>query len=220
VLQGVSEYLEDFLVQINTPVIATTTMTFFNRVIFDIPQLSKFISRTQALRSVKRAELFFNEHSAILSIHRPDSPRGRDRSDIGSSRVCVRCDPFDWKISFLLQMCSQLFPLLSSVERLNIECRDIDPLDDVDHMQWLEIFRPFIAVQSLHIGGLNGFIAPALRELTGVRVMEVLPALHSLFVTDPDPSGSVRQAIEPFITARQLSNRPVTVHRWERVPYV
>ena len=43
---------------------------------------------------------------------------------------------------------------------------------------------PYIAVQILHLLGLDGLIAPALPELAGVRVMEVLPALRSLFVTE------------------------------------
>ena len=222
-LEGVSEYLEDFLVRINTPAISTATITFFNRVIFDIPQLFNFVSRTEGSGSVKRAMLSFDKHLARLSIHRPDSPQGRDPYDDGFPNVCVRCHAFDWKISFLVQICNQLLPLLSSVERLDIEWKDKDPLDwqdDLDHTQWLQIFRPFIAVQSLHIQHLDGLIAPALQELTGVRVMEVLPALRSLFVTDSDPSGSVRQAIQPFITARHLSNQPVAVHRWEEVLYV
>ena len=36
--QGNSEYLEDFLARINTPITTTTKIMFFNRVIFDIPQ--------------------------------------------------------------------------------------------------------------------------------------------------------------------------------------
>jgi hypothetical protein len=103
------------------------------------------------------------------------------------------------------------------VEELTIGYYDQDPLDwqDVDHTQWLEIFRPFIAVQSLDIYGLEEPITPALQELTGTRVMEVLPALRTLGVKDPDESGSVRQALEPFIAARHLSNHPVTVHKGE-----
>ena len=46
--QGVSEYLEDFLVRMNTPVITTTKTTFFDRVIFNIPQLFKFVNRRGA----------------------------------------------------------------------------------------------------------------------------------------------------------------------------
>ncbi|KAI0247868.1 hypothetical protein BJV78DRAFT_1156917 [Lactifluus subvellereus] len=213
--RGVSEYVEDFLVRINTPVLITIEIEFFNRVIFDIPQLFEFVSRTEALGSAKRAELFFTKEFASLVVYHPESPQGRG---LDNTSVRVRCHAFDWQISFLVQICSQLLPHFSSVERLDIECDVTDPLDrqdDMDYRQWLEIFRPFIAVQSLHIPRLDRLIAPALQELTGVRVMEVLPALRSLFLTDPDPSGSVRKAIGPFITARHLSNQPVTVHRWE-----
>ena len=214
---GVSEYLEDFLVRINTPVIVSTMITFFNRVNFHIPQLFKFISRTETHESLKQAHLFFDSRSARLSVSRPDLPRWKGPRFGGFPNVRVRCNAFDWKISFLVQICGQLLPLLSSVERLDIICEvgylpPSDQQDDVDHTQWLEIFRPFIAVQSLHIRGLDALIAPALRELTWVRAMEVLPALCSLFVTDPDTATVVRHAIGPFITARQLSNQPVTVH--------
>ena len=219
--QGVAEYLEDFLVRINTPVITIAMIRFFNRVNFDIPQLCKFISRTVALGSVKRAELAFYEGFATLSIAHPDTPHEFDPEPDGFPHVGVSCNALDWQVSFLVQICSQLLPILSSVEELRIRCRDQNPLDwedDLDHTQWLEIFRPFIAVQSLHIDGLDLLIAPALQELTGVRVMEVLPALRNLFVTNLEPSGSVRQTIEPFITARRLSNQPVTVQQWERAP--
>ena len=208
---GVSEYLEDFLARINTPVIIRTEIMFFNRVIFDIPELFNFVSRTEALEPVKRAALYLDPDIATLSFHHPDS-HGRED---GSPDIGVRCDPFDWKISFLVQICSQLAPLLSSVERLDIWCRkDID-WQDLDHMQWLEFFRPFIAVQNLHVHHRCEVIVPALQELTGVRAMEVLPALRSLFVISVIDRDSVQQAIEPFITARRLSNQPVTIH-WLR----
>jgi hypothetical protein len=83
------------------------------------------------------------------------------------------------------------FPLLPNVERVDIECEDIGPLnwqDDVDHTQWLEFSRPYIRISLSDLLGLDGLIAPALPELTGVRVMEVLPALRSLFVTEDHES--------------------------------
>jgi hypothetical protein len=212
-LQGVTEYLEDFLVRIDTPVLTVVTTRFFNRVNFDIPQLCRFVSRTVALGSVKRAELAFYKYSAELTVAHPRTQQQWDPEEEGFPKVGVSCDVFDWKVSFLVQICSQLWSLLSSVEELKIWSYDQDPLDwqDVDHTQWLEIFRPFIAVQSLDICSLEEPITPALQELTGARVLEVLPALHTLGVKDPDESGSVRQALEPFITARHLSNHPVTV---------
>jgi hypothetical protein len=203
--------LEDFLALINTPVVTTTDITFFNRVVFDIPQLFNFLSRTKALMLSKHVELSFRPDYAVFIVDHPGLPHSY------TSRVNVRCKAYDWKISFFVQICSQLMPLLSGMEELTISCDDIDLSDlpdDLDHTQWLEIFRPFIAVQSLEIRRLDGLVALALQELTGESVMEVLPALRSLVLTDPDPFGSVRQVLEPFITARQLSNQPVTVeHR-------
>jgi hypothetical protein len=70
---GVSEYLEDFLARINTPVITHTDIMFFNRLIFDIPELFNFVSRTEALGSVKRAALYLGPDMATLSFHHPDS---------------------------------------------------------------------------------------------------------------------------------------------------
>ena len=83
------------------------------------------------------------------------------------------------------------------MERLDTECRSIDPLDwqdDVDHTQWLEMFRPFVAVHSLHILSLDEFIAPTLQG--GGESWKCYTAPRGLFVMDPDPSGSVRQVIE------------------------
>ena len=213
---GVNEYLEDFLAQIDTPIISTTTTIFFNRVNFHIPQLLQFVGRAQTLEPFTRAWLSFRPGAARIEFHQSNRPSGEERSfEDAFLIVIVWCDAIDWQLSFFVQICGQLSPLLSSVEWLDIECDAIGPSDwkeGVDDTQWLEIFRPFIAVQSLHIPGLGRLIAPALQELTGVRVIEVLPTLCNLFLTGSDPSGSVRQAIEPFITARQLSNQPVTVY--------
>ena len=57
-------------------------------------------------------------------------------------------------------------------------------------------------------------VAPALQELAEERETEVLPALQGVFLETPNwqPSGSIKEAIEQFITTRQLSDHPVTVH--------
>lgn len=66
-------------------------------------------------------------------------------------------------------------------------------------------------------------IAPALQELVGWRVTEALPALECLFLDGLRASGPVRDAIMPFVSARQLSTHPITAsysdsydeHWWE-----
>jgi hypothetical protein len=59
-------------------------------------------------------------------------------------------------------------------------------------------------------------IAAALKELVGERVTEVLPALQTLVLEEPLPSGPVRETIERFVAARQLAGRPIVIYRWER----
>ncbi|KAH9957744.1 hypothetical protein BGW80DRAFT_1379664 [Lactifluus volemus] len=60
---------------------------------------------------------------------------------------------------------------------------------------------------------LGEIIASALQELTGESVMDALPMLCHLYV--PPPSASTQQAIQSFISSRQRSNHPVTVHLTE-----
>jgi hypothetical protein len=88
----------------------------------------------------------------------------------------------------------------------------------VDNPQWLEIFHAFSALQHMRIPprlGLGEIIASALQELTGERVLDALPMLHHLYLLPP--SAPLQQAIEPFISSRQRSNHPVTVHLTDMV---
>ena len=57
-------------------------------------------------------------------------------------------------------------------------------------------------------------IAPVLRELTGERVRDVLPALESLYVEIMEPLGPVHEALGQFVSARRLSGHPVAFSRW------
>jgi hypothetical protein len=99
-----------------------------------------------------------------------------------------------------------------------LECLDIDIKnwqDDMEDTQWLDLLRPFTSVKDWRLSEYSvPFIAPALQELSGERVTDVLPALQNLFFTGPMPSGPVKEAIQKFIAARQLAGFPVTVrHR-------
>jgi len=83
----------------------------------------------------------------------------------------------------------------------------------MEDTQWLDLLHPFTSVKDLVLSEDSvPFVAPALQELSGERVTEVLPALQNLFFTGPKPSGPVKEALGKFIAARQLSGCPVTVH--------
>jgi hypothetical protein len=104
------------------------------------------------------------------------------------------------------------------VERLEIFERSHSKLkwqDDIEDMQWLDLLRPFTAVEDLYLS--NEFaprIAPYLQELVGGRTTEVLPALQSLFLEKFHPWGPVEEAIGKFAAARQLSNHPVAIKKF------
>jgi hypothetical protein len=218
--EGISEYFEDLVARIETPVICSATISFFNQLVFDIPQLVQFVDRTETLKSFKSAYLFFSDGLARICLRQLDPPGGERSSGDPFLNIVIRCTGLDWQVGFLTQICNQFWPLLYSVELLDIEdegIRSSDWQDVMDKTQWLEFFYPFIAVRGLLIKpGLDALIAPALQELTGDRAMEVLPALDSLFLGVPQSwTSSVWQALGPFINARQLSNRPVTLYRLE-----
>jgi hypothetical protein len=87
---------------------------------------------------------------------------------------------------------------------------------DIENAQWLEVLYPFTAVKNLYLSkNFAPRIAPALQELVGEGVAEVLPALKTLFLAE-QPSGAVLQAIKKFVKARQLSNYPIAVSRWKQ----
>ena len=89
--------------------------------------------------------------------------------------------------------------------------------NEVDSSQWLKLFRRFGVVPSLYVSEtLEPLVAAALGELMGERTMEVLPALESISLDGVEPSGSARDAMISFISARQLSDRPVVVRHQKR----
>jgi hypothetical protein len=57
-------------------------------------------------------------------------------------------------------------------------------------------------------------VVQALQELSVERATEVLPALRNLFIEGLESSGPTQEALEQFITARQLSGHPVAVCPW------
>jgi hypothetical protein len=106
------------------------------------------------------------------------------------------------------------------VERLTIHERSNSILkwqDDIENSQWLELLHPFTGVKNLYLSKeFVPRVAPYLQELVGGRTTEVLPALQSLSLEGPPPSGAVEEAIGKFVATRQLSNIPVAVSYWDR----
>ncbi|KAH9970485.1 hypothetical protein BGW80DRAFT_1562159 [Lactifluus volemus] len=210
--EGACEYFERLVARIDTPIITSLETWFFNQRYFDIPHFLQFISRTQIPGSVEQAKLYFEDKSVLIHFCHRNWIGFRFGLYIGISRP-----ELDWNVACAAQICGKMSPFLSNVERLLINVYGFGNIllsnwrDYVDNPRWLEIFHAFPALQHMQIPPILGeIIASALLELTGESVMDALPMLRHLYLSSP--SESTQQAIEPFISSRQRSNLPVTVH--------
>jgi hypothetical protein len=212
--KGASEYLEDLVSRIDTPLLDCLHITFFHQLIFDTPQLSQFISRTPNLETQGEARVVFSGDRVWVTLP-PIFPRGL--------KLEISCRQSDWQLSSLAQIYSPALPLIHTTKHLYIHNTNYLPpppshwQNDIENGQWLEVLHPFTSVKNLYLSWeLMPSIAPALQELVGERVMEVLPALQSLFLEDLHPSGPVQEAIGKLVAARQLAGHPIIVSHWDR----
>jgi hypothetical protein len=213
---GLSDYLEDFVAQIDTPLLNELDITFPMNIIyliFELPQLRHFIRRSERFKQLDQAAMEFHDEGIWI---------GNANEFPCEFRLEVLCESPDWQLSSMVQILSQQLPLLSHVEQLEIFQDDLSGTEwmdglDMDSLPWLDLFRYFIALQSLYVSAkLVVPISAALQELTEGRTMEVLPVLHGLFLEELEPSGPVPEGIQSFVAARQLSDHHVAVQKWNR----
>jgi hypothetical protein len=84
---GVSEYLDDVVSQIDTPILDTLHVVFFNQVVFDIPHLSHSIWRVDNLKPYRRVPVFFDNHAVFINVQRTVGFEGL--------KLGVTCEPSD-----------------------------------------------------------------------------------------------------------------------------
>jgi hypothetical protein len=206
---GTSDYLEDFVVRIDAPLLNRVTIECFHQVTFETPQLAQFIGRIPHLRARDEARVLFSDDKVSITLPGPFD-QGLDLE--------VRCEQLDLQLAFVTQSCSSSFPqaLITTVERLYIWYWPDDRPDNIENSKWLELLRPFSSVKGLYLSReLVPCIAATLQGLTGERVTEVLPALQEILVEGIHPSGSDQDAFEPFIAARQLSDQTIAISDWD-----
>jgi hypothetical protein len=207
---GVTEYLDDLVAQIDVPLLAYIGIKFFNQIVFDISHFPKFLCRAEQYVVLDQADIVLRDDNISVTL---SSKSGT--VDPTTLILRISCCKLDWQLSALAQVCDLTLSTLSNLDRLDI-CEDQDSppdwQDDIENIQWLELFQPFTTVKDLHLSEeVASRVAPALQELTGERVADVLPGLQNLFVVGLQPSGPI-QPIGRFIAARKLSGYPVALH--------
>ena len=111
--EGVSEYLEDLVAQINVPLLDYLNITFFHQPIFDTPQLAQFLARTLNFQSLVEAHtVSYDGHVVVIF----------PQTFLRGPLLEVRCKQSDWQLSSLAQVSSSSFPqvLIRMVELLHI----------------------------------------------------------------------------------------------------
>ena len=217
--KGASEYLEEILARIDAPRLNELLITFFNQIIFNTPQLFQLISRRPTLSALEKGHILFDHRLVIVKFPSQISNNNRVLS------VAIPCTALEWRISSLEQVCTTSLPPVSTLEDLYIyEGSSMRPRwqNNVENTLWLELLRPFAAMKNLYLDErIAERITPALQELVGARTTEVLPTLENIFLKRPQvgPSILFQEGIEKFFAARQLTNRPVTVSRWDGMPH-
>ena len=204
--RGASEYLEDIVSRIDAPRLTVFSIWYFNQLIFQVPQLFRFVGRTQIPEQAPTmdAEVFFHDSLVYISLYSGQVESGQIPLDLQ-----ISCKELDWQVSHLAAVLSQSSVILSKVVHLSIDAHDLQPSlqDDVDHIEWLELFRQFTAVETLEVSArLAGHVAVALKDVTAEMVPEMLPALQLLCLEDESVGG-----IEQFVTTRQLSGQPIAI---------
>ena len=212
---GASEYHEDLVSRINLPAFSDLSVSFFNQLIIEIPRLCLFIGLVDALNSPNEVTVTLSQSHASISLDR----RGARRRVLGELYFRIGFKQLDWQLSFIAQIVSQLSPLLSNarslaITRLNIsltnEGDSPDEGRDVDPTQWLELFQPFNAVQSVSVA--EEFV-PDVVQVLGMATDDVpFPALVSLELQGYRKSSSMQEAAQPIIEARQRSGREINVY--------
>ncbi|KAI9454365.1 hypothetical protein F5148DRAFT_429779 [Russula earlei] len=213
VFEGVHEYLEDLLAQIEAPLLNHLKIAFFMDLNFVVPQLHQLISHAEWFKRCDRASVYAYNHAIQFAIFR-EAPHSPDLS------LEIMCRDLDRQLSSLAQVCNSSLSLLPTLVQLDI----VDPVapnpqlhwtDNIETTPWLDLLGPFTAVKDLRLSDQVGrHVCQALEELAEERVTEVLPKLQNIFLRDPELFESVPKFIEKFIAARQLSGHPVAVHFW------
>jgi len=205
-------YGEDLLARFDAPLLSELRITFVMDRNSDTPHLHRLISHAPQFKALDHAHVSIFRDSIELSLFHY-SIRDSNTQLI----VKINFGDFDLPPSSLAQVCSSSFPLISTLEGLEITT--LPSSYEIDDTQWLDLFDPFTAVKDLYLTSDTARrVCSAFQGFSGEMATEVLPALRNLFV---DASGSrtsefIQEALKPFVAARQLSGQPVAIKKWRK----
>jgi hypothetical protein len=202
---GKFKFLEDFVAQIDAPLLNFIDITLLHSLDAQIPQLSEFISRSDLkLSRFRDARIYFDDGDTIYISLGP----GVEPDAFPIAIHITSCEGTFEQVSCMAQMLSQTPAILSNVVRLEIKAvRPYyleDDYEEADNIDWLELLCPFTAVETLNVSQeFSEMVAHALEEMLAETANQVLPALYSLLL-----EGEHMKSIEKLFTTLQDRGRP------------
>ena len=214
--EGDAEYLEGLVAQIDALLLDSVCITIFYGQITEFSQLGEFMRRTGRFQALNEAHVDFDPEGVLVT----SLSLTQTVDEKSGFRILNEFSEPSGELSSMIPVLTSFLSSICIVEHLYIYGPDdLLPLwkDDVEGVQWPEIFLPFTVAKNLYLSKeIAQFIAPALRELVKESVRNVLPALENIFLEELEPSRPVQDAIGQFIAARQLLDHPVNVSQWNR----
>ena len=220
-LNSASEYLEDFVAQIDSPQLYDIRVICWSPLV-DTPvaQLPKFVDRTigSKLPIFRHAQVcYFNGFFSFV-IYYPEIDPFWDRYPAQNPNTFIKrtvfsCRRIGRRVFDIAQVLSRFSPAtFSKVVHLELELERGEglPTPRTASLEWLFILRQFPAAETLRVSSeFSGFVAAALEDFAEdiIMVTEMLPDLDLICLeAQPVPSS-----VEKFITVRRLAGRPLTV---------
>ena len=201
--KGSSKYLEALVVRIDGPKLSLIAITYNDQDgVPQIVQLSKFIDRSggpkPALSMHARLTIFSHMVSFCLYSH--------PSSEYISARTVIFNEKIGWDSTRVVHFLGQISSA-SNVVHLKIELGEGHRLGDARDIEWESLLPIFSTVRTLHVSwNLSRRIALELEVIAEGMFAEPLPSFDLIyFEHQPTPS------IPNFVTARQVSGRPVTI---------
>ena len=194
---GLFEYFEDFIGQIDAPQLNNLHITYLDEdasIDYQIPQLCEFVDRSEKLNLSRFRHAHLTAEPMIATVELLDGFQSSFRLTIHESAIGL--------------VVNQLSALFTDVDRLFIDSSG-EIFTMCIYIRWLEFFRPFTAVKALSIDDeISPDILHALQSITSERTTGVLPVLNLLRIK----SGfELMESMKTFVAARQNVGRPVTI---------
>ena len=200
--QGVSAYLECFVAQIGTPRLDRLDITLFNQASFELPNLSHFTNKIEALK-FPTAKVRFGRDSVSVTTENQNT-----RQHDGRFSLNLMGRQLDWQINRAAQICSALTPVLFGVEELRFTFyEELMPMEwqngEIDGTTWHRLLRVFAGVKNLHIcAALSHELSRALQVDDIGSDPNLLPSLREI-VSEFEGVGA-EHLFRSFIHARRI----------------